>query len=235
MKVFSKIIKISGGTIVFVCLLGGILGMIDYVVVISGAELPKMDWAMAGIGMTAGAILYGLGYLMTKKFGDIDTETTTESPKLDMKDLGFIVNALKKTRRRGILMGFFFSIFGLFMIILPVTMNETTGIIIGLGIFGALCLLIGVFGFVQFSKLKNIEMSEIYRLIMFTPQKITGLTAQIVKSGYGKIGQAINANIIVDKKNIAALSISENDLELLKQYLLKHNPNLVFETKVQTA
>ena len=126
-------------------------------------------------------------------------------------------------------------LFGIPLLIFPAQMGEGSGMIIGMGIFGAICVLIGIFSFVQFNKLINIEQSEIYRLIMNTPQKITGLTVLMVTSGFGKVGQAFNATIIVDKKNKCVLSITETDLELLRQYLVKHNPNLEFEKKVQQA
>lgn len=228
MKVLSKMLKIIGGALIFVGIVGGILGSFDFVLVMRGIELPLLDTFGAVACVTIGLILFLLGHVLTKKFGDIDV-IPTENPILNMGDLSFIVKSLKKTKRRNLMMGIFLSLFGLSMILLGLLSNEGKGVTIGLSIFGTICLLIGMFSFSQYAKLINIESSEIYQLIMFTPQKITGLTGQIFRSGFGKVGQAVNASIIVDKKTKCILSVSENDLELLRQYLLKHNPNLIFD------
>lgn len=232
MKVFSKILKIVGEVFFFVGIAGGILGSFDYVLVIKGTELPVLDWTEAIVCTLIGVLIFIIGYVLTKKYGDVDT-VAEELPKLDMGDLDFIIKALKKTRRRNFNMGFFLSLFGLGMILLPLLSDEGAGIKIGLAVFGAICLLIGIVGFLQYNKLKNIETSEIYKLIMHTPQQITSLTAQIFTSGFGKVGQSINANIIVGKKTKGVLSITENDLELLRQYLVKHNPGVEFNKTVQ--
>jgi hypothetical protein len=228
MKVLSKMLKIIGGALIFVGIVGGILGSFDFVLVMRGIELPLLAPFGAIACVTIGLILFLLGHVLTKKFGDIDV-IPTENPILNMGDLSFIVKSLKKTKRRNLMMGIFLSLFGLSMILLGLLSNEGKGVTIGLSIFGTICLLIGMFSFSQYAKLINIESSEIYQLIMFTPQKITGLTGQIFRSGFGKVGQAVNASIIVDKKTKCILSVSENDLELLRQYLLKHNPNLIFD------
>ena len=227
MKVLSKMLKIIGGALIFVGIVGGILGSFDFVLVMRGIELPLLDPFGAVACVTIGLILFLLGHVLTKKFGDIDV-IPTENPILNMGDLSFIVKSLKKTKRRNLMMGIFLSLFGLSMILLGLLSNEGKGVTIGLSIFGTICLLIGMFSFSQYAKLINIESSEIYQLIMFTPQKITGLTGQIFRSGFGKVGQAVNASIIVDKKTKCILTVSENDIELLRQYLLKHNPNLIF-------
>lgn len=228
MKVLSKMLKIIGGALIFVGIVGGILGSFDFVLVMRGIELPLLDPFGAVACVTIGLILFLLGHVLTKKFGDIDV-IPTENPILNMGDLSFIVKSLKKTKRRNLMMGIFLSLFGLSMILLGLLSNEGKGVTIGLSIFGTICLLIGMFSFSQYAKLINIESSEIYQLIMFTPQKITGLTGQIFRSGFGKVGQAVNASIIVDKKTKCILTVSENDIELLRQYLLKHNPNLIFD------
>lgn len=232
MKVLSKMLKIIGGALIFVGIVGGILGSFDFVLVMRGIELPLLDPIGAVACVVIGLILFLLGHVFTKKFGDIDI-IPTENPTLNMGDLSFIVKSLKKTKRRNLMMGIFLSLFGLSMILLGLLSNEGKGVTIGLSIFGTICLLIGMFSFAQYAKLINIESSEIYQLIMFTPQKITGLTGQIFRSGFGKVGQAVNASIIVDKKTKCILSVSENDLELLRQYLLKHNPNLIFDKSTQ--
>ncbi len=232
MKVFSKILKIIGSAFIFVGIVGGILGTFDFVLVMRGIELPLLDPIGAIACVVIGLIIFILGHVLTKKFGDIDV-ISTENPTLNMGDLSFIVQSLKKTKRRNLIMGIFLSLFGLSMILLGLLSNEGKGVTIGLSIFGTICLLIGMFSFSQYAKLINIESSEIYQLIMFTPQKITGLTGQIFRSGFGKVGQAVNASIIVDKKTKCVLSVSENDLELLRQYLLKHNPNLIFDKSTQ--
>lgn len=232
MKVLSKMLKIIGSALIFVGIVGGILGSFDFVLVMRGIELPLLDPIGAIACVVIGLILFLLGQVLTKKFGDIDV-IPTENPILNMGDLSFIVQSLKKTKRRNLTMGIFLSLFGLSMILLGLLSNEGTGVTIGLSIFGTICLLIGMFSFSQYAKLINIESSEIYQLIMFTPQKITGLTGQIFRSGFGKVGQAVNASIIIDKKTKCVLSVSENDLELLRQYLLKHNPNLIFNKSTQ--
>lgn len=232
MKVFSKILKIIGSAFIFVGIVGGILGTFDFVLVMRGIELPLLDPIGAIACVVIGLIIFILGHVLTKKFGDIDV-ISTENPTLNMGDLSFIVQSLKKTKRRNLIMGIFLSLFGLSMILLGLLSNEGKGVTIGLSIFGTICLLIGMFSFAQYGKLINIESSEIYQLIMFTPQKITGLTGQIFRSGFGKVGQAVNASIIIDKKTKCVLSVSENDLELLRQYLLKHNPNLIFDKSTQ--
>ena len=232
MKVLSKMLKIIGSALIFVGIAGGILGSFDFVLVMRGIELPLLDPIGAIACVVIGLILFLLGHVLTKKFGDIDV-IPTENPILNMGDLSFIVQSLKKTKRRNLMMGIFLSLFGLSMILLGLLSNEGKGVTIGLSIFGTICLLIGMFSFSQYAKLINIESSEIYQLIMFTPQTITGLTGQIFRSGFGKVGQAVNASIIVDKKTKCILSVSENDLELLRQYLLKHNPNLIFDKSTQ--
>lgn len=234
MKVIGKMLKLVGEVFFFVGIAGGILGSFDFVLVIRGHELPTIDWTTGIICALIGLGLFSIGYLIQKKYGNIDA-IVDEKPTLNMSDLGFVVKALKKTRRRNFNMGIFMSLFGLGMILLPLQSSEGAGVTIGLAIFGAICLLIGIMSFVQYNKLKNIETSEIYRLIMHTPQQITGLTAQVFRSGFGKVGQAINANIIVGKKTKGVLSITENDLELLRQYLVKHNPGLELNKTVQQA
>ena len=180
MKVLSKMLKIIGGALIFVGIVGGILGSFDFVLVMRGIELPLLDTFGAVACVTIGLILFLLGHVLTKKFGDIDV-IPTENPILNMGDLSFIVKSLKKTKRRNLMMGIFLSLFGLSMILLGLLSNEGKGVTIGLSIFGTICLLIGMFSFSQYAKLINIESSEIYQLIMFTPQKITGLTGQIFR------------------------------------------------------
>ena len=226
MKSVSKIIKLCGIALVGVAIIGRMLAAFDYALVINNASLPLVDNAVAISLLVVGIIFYLTGSLMVKKFGDLDAPQAIP-PTLDMADPGFVFNALKKTRRRNMVMAIFMGIFGLFMIILPLTLNEGTGVIIGLTIFGVLCLVIAGFGFSQFSKLRNIETSEIYRLIMHSPQQITGLNVQIFQGGIGKLGQSINAAILVDKKQKCVLQVNETELGLLTQYLLKQNPKLL--------
>lgn len=234
MKVLSKILKIVGGVFVFLGIAGAIVGSFDYVMVFKGQELPQIDWPTGLICAGIGIVFFGIGWMLTKKYGDIDAEVL-DTPTLDMNNLGFINAALKKTRKRNLIMGIFLGLFGLVLIIVALQMNDSMGVTIGALIFGGLCLLIGFLGFAKYNELRNIETSKIYKLIMHTPQQITGLDLVFFKSGFGKVGQAINATIIVDKKMKGVLSVTETDAELLCQYLLKHNPNLKVDRKVQTA
>lgn len=234
MKVLSKLLKIVGGVFIFLGLAGAIVGSFDYVMVFKGQELPQIDWPTGLICAGIGIVFFGIGWMLTKKYGDIDAEAPVQAT-LDMNNLGFIHAALKKTRKRNLIMGIFLGLFGLAMVILPIQLDEGTGVTIGLMIFGALCLLIAILMFSKYNELRNIETSKIYKLIMHTPQQITALDLVFFKSGFGKVGQAINATIIVDKKMKGVLSITETDAELLNQYLLKHNPNLEVTRKVQTA
>jgi hypothetical protein len=234
MKFMAKIFKLSGALCFFIAILGGILGQFDYVLVIKGAELPQVDLPTAMILAAVGAFLFATGWLMEKKYGNIDHDDRAK-PVLDSNDLGFITSALKRTRKRSLLMAIFLGVFGIGIMAVLFVEKESTGVVIFIIILGLLCLAIAGFGLKQYGRLINIEQSEIYKLLVYTPQQVTGLDIQVITSGVGKIGTATNATIKVDKKNAGILQISTHDMELLKQHLQKHNPDLVINQVVQQA
>ncbi|HET6991737.1 MAG TPA: hypothetical protein VFJ43_10455, partial [Bacteroidia bacterium] len=96
-------------------------------------------------------------------------------------------------------------------------------------VLAAICLLIGFMAFMQFYKNRNIEDAPMYKLLMMEPQTVTGINAQSVTSKYGAGIKFINATLFVSNKQAGVLSVNENELELLKQYIEKHNSNLAFE------
>lgn len=213
---------------------GGILSNFGYVLKIYGTELPMIDWELGIPLAIGGGILFGIGFLMEKKF----KEKELPPVELDINNLGFVESALKKTRRRNLIVGIFLILFALCLVgvqSLPDTKTMGTGGIATLWVLCLICLLLGIWMFFQYAKLSNIRGSEIYHIIMLEPQTITRLDAQIFKSGVGKVGQAINATLFVDKKRLTTLSVSETELELLRQYLLRHNPGLDYKLASQTV
>ena len=177
---------------------------------------------MAGILLVLGAVFFAIGFFMDRK-----PETGPEPVRLDMTDLTFIEKSIRKTRNRSLWVGLFIGLFGAFMLILPSLDSEsTTGVAIGLGIFGGICILIGGFMLFQFMKLRVITESEVYKKIMLEPQTITRFQTVVVQSQAGRSFDATNVTLFVGTKKLTTLAVSEKDHELLKQYLLKHNSNL---------
>lgn len=222
MKKLGQILKLSGGVFAFVAIAGKIADHFGYVLKLRGQGLPPVDWAMAGFFLALGAVFYAIGFFLDRK-----PEPETEPVRLDMTDLSFIEKAIKKTRNRSLWVGVFMVAFGAFMLALPSLDAESTlGVAIGLGIFGGICILIGGFMCYQYLKLRNIKESEIYKKIMLEPQTITRFQTVVVQSQAGRSFNATNVTLFVGTKKLTTLGLSDTDLELLKQYLLKHNSNL---------
>jgi hypothetical protein len=116
---------------------------------------------------------------------------------------------------------------------LPDQEDMGMGAVIFLWIFGFICLLLSFLMLYQAFKWGRIEDSYAYRVILQEPEAITALDVLILRSGVGKVGQAINASLKKGPKNLCTLSVNETELELLKQYLTKHNGNIAINTKRQ--
>jgi drug/metabolite transporter (DMT)-like permease len=229
MKLFSAIIKLTGGAILLVAVLGFICGLFDYVLVIKGSELPLVDGAMAIVLGVVGVVLFGLGWFMEKRAEKKDPEII--APQLDVNNLQFIERALKRTRRRSYIIGICLIAFAAFMIWIPFVDPEadpSSGGSIALMCFAGLVGVLGLFIIYRAAKLNNIQDSYVYKLIITEPQRITGLDGQITRSVYTKHSKAVYAHLSISTKKVAILAVSEAELELLRQYLVKHNPNLQF-------
>lgn len=224
MKKFGKILKIAGGVFAFFAVAGKIADHFGYVLKVSGQGMPPVDWAMAGFLAVLGIIFYAIGFFLDRK-----PETEPEAVTLDMTDLGFVEKTIRKTRNRSLWVGVFIVAFGAFMLVLPSLDTESTlGVAIGLGIFGGICILIGGFMCYQYLKLRNIKESEIYKKIMIEPQTITRFQTMVIQSQAGRSFHSNNVTLYVGQKKLTTLTVSDTNLELLKQYLLKHNPNIFF-------
>lgn len=224
MKKFGKILKIAGAVFTFFAVAGKIADHFGYVLKVRGQGMPPVDWAMAGILVVLGAILYAIGFFLDRK-----PEAESEPVRLDMTDLSFIEKAIKKTRNRSLWVGIFIVAFGVFMMVLPSLDTESTpGVAIGVGIFGGICILIGGFILYQYLKLRNVRESEVYKKIMLEPQTITRFQTVVVQSQAGKSFNSTNVTLFVGTKKLTTLGVSDTDLELLKQYLLKHNGDIFF-------
>ena len=70
------------------------------------------------------------------------------------------------------------------------------------------------------------QKSKEWNLIMIEPHKIDEIKVQIFQNEMGKVNQAINVNFIRSNKIKAVLAVNEEQLHLLKQYLLKVNPGI---------
>jgi hypothetical protein len=235
MKLFSSIIRISGIACILVAVLGFIAGLFDYVLTYNGTALPLVDGGMAiGLGV-AGIILFLVGHLLLKRAEKSNPESIT-SPQLDINNLEFIEKAIKRTRRRNYIVGICLLVFGGLMICIPWLDPEADPSSGGSIFIIALCaLMIGLGAFMIFkaTKLNNIQESTIYKTIMLEPKTITGLDAQIIRSAYTKHGNQINASLFISTKKIAVLNVNEAELELLHQYLQRHNPQLQYTQKEQ--
>lgn len=237
MKLFSTIIKISGAAIVFYSIAGFIAGLFDYVLVLKGSEMPMVDGGMAIVLIIVGAALFALGHFMLKRAEKKDPETGF-APQLDINDLQFITAAIKRTRRRNLLIGIPLILFGGLMAIVPFADPEaepTSGVGIGVFAIVALMVFLGVFMIIKAIKMSNVQDTPIYQTMIREPKTITALHAQIIHNRYTKHGQQINATINIGTKKLAVLSVSADELSLLHQYLEKHNPALVYNETVQTA
>jgi hypothetical protein len=238
MKLLWSVIKISGIAGLLVAVLGYIAGKFDYIIVLKGAELPLIDGEVASGLIAFGLILTFGGHFLLKKAERNSAERSEEKPILEFSNLDFIEQTLKRTRRRNYIMGIFFGAFGAFMIAVPFLdpeANPSGGGSLFLYGFGALVLSLGIFMLFKGIQLNNIQESPVYKTIMFNPQQITGLKIQIVQSAYTKHSKHVNAHVMIGAKALAVLSVNETELELLRQYLLKHNPQLDYSQSLQKA
>lgn len=236
MKLFWSIIRLSGAAIIFVAVLGFILGLFNHVITINGAALPLIDGVMAIALGIFGALFLALGFFMQKRAEKKDI--VQSAPQLDMNDLGFIVKAIKRTRRRNFWIGLSLVVFAGLFIVIPFADPEADPSSGGsLFIFGLAGLMIALGSWMLYKamQLMNVEDSAIYKTIVMEPRTITGLDATIIHNRYTKHASQINAQLSVSTKKIATLAVSLNELELLRQYLQKHNPQLQYNVKEQVA
>src|SRR5688572_4799213 len=98
MKLFSAIIKLTGGALMLVAVAGFICGLFDYVLVIKGSEMPLVDGGMAVALAVIGGVFFAGGWFMEKRAMKNDQEAV--APQLNINDLGFIERSIKRTRRR---------------------------------------------------------------------------------------------------------------------------------------
>jgi hypothetical protein len=236
MKLFYAIIKLTGAALLFVAIVGFVLGLFDYVIEVNDSKMPLIDGPLAGILGVLGAVFFGLGYFMQKRAEKNDPENP--APRLDINDLEFIERAIRRTRRRNYIVGFCLLVFGGLMMCIPFLdpeANPSSGGSIFIYCLCALMIVLGVFMIFKATQLNNIQESSVYKHIMLEPKSITALDAQIIRNGYTKHGTQVNANIFISTKKIAVLNVNETELELLRQYLTKHNPNLQYSTKEQVV
>ncbi len=230
MKLFSAIIKLSGGALILVAVVGFICGLFDYVLVIKGAEMPLVDGAVAVALAVTGIVFFALGWFLEKRAEKKDPEN--RAPLLDVNDLKFIEKAIKRTRKRNYIFGIFMIVVAGFFFVVPFLDPEadpSSGGSIFIFVLAALMIGAGFFMLLKAVKLNNIPESDIYKKIMLEPKTITGLDGQIIRNAYTKHGAQVNATISISTKKIAVLNVNETELELLRQYLLKHNPNLQYK------
>lgn len=236
MKLFSAIIKLSGGALILVAVLGFIAGLFDYVLKINGSPMPLIDGPMAIFFGVFGVVMFVIGFFMEKRAERNSPENA--APKLDVNDLGFIERALARTRRRNMIIGWFLFLFGTLFVCVPFLDKESEvaiGGIIFILVLAGLMIAMGGFMIYKAMKLANIQESDIYKRITFEPKTITRVDALIVQSAYTKHAGSINATLFISTKKIAVLNVNAEELELLRQYLLKHNPQLQYTQKEQVT
>jgi hypothetical protein len=237
MKLFWAIIRISGGACIFVAILGYILGKFDYVLEINNAALPLIDGEVAIALIVVGIVFLALGFWLGKRAEKKDGASTA-IPQLDINNLEFIEKAIRRTRRRNYIMGIFLFAFGGFMCWVPFVDPEadpSSGGSIFLYCFGGLVLILGGFMLFKAVQMNNIHNTTIYQTIMLNPKVITGLDVQIVQSAYTKHSKQINVHLFISTQKLAVLSVNDTELELLRQYLMRHNPNLQYSQNAQIA
>lgn len=235
MKLFSAIIKITGVALLLVAVFGFIAGIFDYVLVIKGSELPLVDGVTAIVLGIVGLVFFAIGYFMLKR---AEKKNPDVAPQLDMNNLEFVTKAIARTRRRNYIIGFSLVIFAGLFILIPFADPEadpSSGGSIFIFALSGLMIFLGFFLIGKAMKLSNIQDTEIYRTIMLEPKSVTALQAQIIRNGYTKYGSAINATLYANGKKLPVLSVSENELELLRQYLSKHNPQLEYKATEQVS
>lgn len=230
MKVTLKVLNLIGGLSAIIGLLAGTLGSFGYALKIKDVALPILGWTEAGVLTAIGILLIYTEHLISKNFsGSENASTSNEATNLPMNDLGFISNTIKRTRNRSLMLGIFSSLLAALLTLVNFfsDQNEINSAgSISLLTLAFLCLLLGIVGFIKYFENRVIESSGIYKLIMLTPSKISELKA-IVLISRGNI--SINAQLVSGNRTKAVLNVSEIELELLKQYLRKHNPQLAYE------
>lgn len=224
MEKLGKVLKICGALFALISIIGLIAAGFDFVIVIGGAALPLIDLTLAIIFFVLGMLFYAGGIFIQKKWKVEQVEVT-----LDMNELDFIEASIKKTRNRSLVMGLCIGTFALFMIAIPFVSDEDMGTAadVSLCIFGSIFLLLALVLLYQYSKLRNVRLSDVYHVIMFQPNTITQFQTVIVESKAGKSFNAMNVTLSVGKKRLTTLAVSESEMQLLKQYLLRHNADIL--------
>ena len=236
MKLFLSILRLSGIACLLIAVIGFILGLFDYVLVIRGAELPIVDGGTA-IGLAIGGIiLFVIGHFLLKRSEKKDPGPAI--PQLDLNNLQFIEKAIRRTVRRNLIISISMIAFAALFICVPFLdpeANPSSGGSIFIYCLAGLMIFLGVFMIAKAMKMMNVQDSDIYKAIMLEPKTITGLDALIIRNAYTKHGNQINASLFISTKKIATLTVNESELELLRQYLVKHNPNLQYSQNAQVV
>lgn len=153
------------------------------------------------------------------------------TPTLDINDLQFVERAIKRTRRLNYIMGFVMLVISALFIAIPFLdpdANPASGGSITIISLGGVTAALGIFMIVKATRLSNIQDSAVYQTIMLEPKTITRLEVHIHRSAYTKRGSQTHVHLFSGEKKVAALTVSEAELSLLHQYLLRHNPNLKY-------
>lgn len=236
MKLFAAIIKLSGALCVLLAVLGFILGLSDHVIEINRVALPLIDGGTAVVLIVIGLVMFFGGFFLEKRAVRNSPENAV--PQLELSNLDFIEKAIRRTRRRNYIIGFCMIVFGVLFVCVPFLDPEadpSSGGSIFIFVLAAVMITVGGWMLIKAIQLNNIQDSSVYQTIMLEPKTITGLNAHIVRSAYTKHSTQINANLLVGTKKIAMLNVKAEELELLRQYLVKHNPNLEFTTSEQVV
>lgn len=235
MKLFSAIVKLCGIALLVVAVLGYLAGLGGFVLrKRGGPALPLIDGPIASALGVIGIVFFVVGYFLLKRAEKKDPGNVV--PQLDINNLGFIEKAIRRTRRRNYIFGICMIVFAALFVAVPFLdpeANPSSGGSVFIFCLAALMMVIGFWMLVKAMQLNNIPDSEIYQAIMLQPKTITRLDAQIIRSAYTKYSTQINANLFIDTKKIAVLNVNESELELLRQYLTRHNPNLQYSANEQ--
>ena len=236
MKAIAVGLKLGGSLTAFIGFLGGILGSFGYVVKIGGAVFPYINWMNGVVIIICGGLSYVIGFFLQK----VSKPVQTQKPVLDINNLEFIIRALRKTRNRIMGIAIFLLLFTAIIIIVESVIDDKSGNVGGdvvINIILTLCGLGGVALFIKAYGNWKVRETKAYKVIMLEPQTITHLKVLVAQSGIAKgtnVGKFISANIFVGRKHLTMLSVSETDIELLKQYLERANPNLTYERTSQS-
>ena len=223
MKIFAAILEWTGILTVIYTFIGLIAGAFGYVLVLENATFPLINFNLAVILIPIGLLLIVIGWLIS-----INTKDNAITPFLDMNDLSFIEKVIRKTALRNFWVGLFLLVFGFILCVTPLLDKQAISIggNIFIIIFGSLCIFLGLFMIFKWAKMRIPQKSKEWNLIMIEPHKIDEIKVQIFQNEMGKVNQAINVNFIRANKIKAVLAVNEEQLHLLKQYLLKVNPGI---------